>query len=337
MKSFQWSQAATIDQAVSTLDPKAGDGVAEPRKVHLKAGGVDLMDLCKEHLASPDHVVNIRNIAGLNKIEDDGHGGLKIGPLVTLAQLSENPKAREKFPILCEAVGQAANPQIRNMATIGGNLLQRPRCWYFRHEDFPCRKKGGERCFAQDGENQYHAIFDNWLCAIVHPSASATPLMALGANFKLKSPSAERVVPAEKFFVLPKDGLHHENVLAPDEMLTEIQLPAPAANTKSAYVRQGEKQYDWPIAEVAVLLEMDGDTCTKPSIVLGAAAPAPHRAIEAEKALKGQKITEELARHAAKSALRDARPLQMNEYKVPLFENLIRRTVLAAASANGGK
>src|SRR4051812_26340916 len=162
MKSFQWLQATSIDQAVAKLDPKAGDGVAEPRRVSLKAGGVDLLDLTKEHLTEPDLLVNLRNIPGLDKIEDDGKGGLKIGPLVTLSQLADHQQARAKFPILSEAVGAAANPQIRNMATIGGNVLQRPRCWYFRHEEFPCRKKGGERCFAQDGENQYHAIFDNW-------------------------------------------------------------------------------------------------------------------------------------------------------------------------------
>lgn len=336
MKSFQWSEAASVDKAVEQLDPAGGDGVAQPRRVSLKAGGVDLLDLMKERLHEPDRVVNIRNIPGLDKVEDDGKGGLLVGPLVTLSQLSDNPLCRERFSILADAVGRAATPQIRNMATVGGNLLQRPRCWYFRHEEFHCRKKGGERCFAQDGENQYHAIFNNWMCAIVHPSAAATPLMALGGSVKVRGPKGERTIPAEKFFVPPQTELRKENVLAADELLTQVLLPAPATGTKSAYVRQGEKEsFDWPVAEVAVVLEMDGNTCRKASVVLGAAAPVPWRAREAERTLGGKPIDDVLAREAAKASLKDARPLSNNAYKLPIFETLIRRTILAAVG-NGG-
>lgn len=333
MKSFQWSQPATIESAVASLDAAGGDGVAVPRKVSLKAGGVDLVDLMKEHLHEPDHVVTLGNIPGLDKVEEDGNGGLAIGPLVTLAALAEHPLVRERAPILAEAVGRAATPQIRNMATIGGNLLQRPRCWYFRSEDFPCRRKGGEICFAQDGENQYHAVFNNHLCAIVHPSASATPLVALGGSLKLKGQKGERTIPAEKFFVLPNVDLHKENVLAADEMVTGILLPAPAAGAKSAYVRQGEKEsFDWPVAEVAVVLQMEGKTCKKASIVLGAAAPVPHRAVEAERLLVGKGIDEATASDAAVAAMTDAHPMTQNGYKVPMFHALIRRTILAAAN-----
>jgi xanthine dehydrogenase YagS FAD-binding subunit len=333
MKSFQWSQPQTIDNAVASLDPAGGDGVAVPRRVSLKAGGVDLLDLMKERLHQPDLVVTLRNIPGLDKVEDDGHGGLAIGPLVTLATLAEHPLVRERAPILADAVGHAATPQIRNMATLGGNLLQRPRCWYFRSDDFPCRRKGGEICFAQDGENQYHAIFHNQLCAIVHPSASSTPLVALGGSLKVKGQRGERTIPAEKFFVLPNIDLHKENVLAADELVTQILLPAPAPNTKSAYVRQGEKEsFDWPVAEVAVLLQMDGPTCKKASIVLGAASPTPHRATEAERVLAGKTVDEAIARDAAHAALRDAHPMSQNAYKIPLFHTLIRRTILAAAT-----
>lgn len=336
MKSFQWSQPTTIDSAVASLDPAGGDGVAVPRKVSLKAGGVDLLDTLKEHLHEPDLVVNLRNIPGLDKVEEDGDGGLAIGPLVTLAAISGHPLVRAKHPILADAVGLAATPQIRNMATIGGNLLQRPRCWYFRNDDFPCRRKGGEICFAQEGENQYHAIFSNQLCAIVHPSAAATPLVALGGSLKVKGQKGERTIPAEKFFVLPNVDLHKENVLAADEMVTQILLPAPPAGTKSAYVRQGEKEsFDWPLAEVAVVLQMDGATCKKASIVLGAAAPAPRRAIEAERVLNGKSIDEATARAAAHAALKDAHPMTQNAYKLQIFDTLIRRTILAAAT--GGR
>jgi xanthine dehydrogenase YagS FAD-binding subunit len=333
MKSFQWSQPTTIDAAVSSLDPAGGDGVAVPRKISLKAGGVDLLDLMKEHLHEPDRLVNLRAIPGLDKVEDDGKGGLLIGPLVTLATLDAHPLVRERFPILADAVGRAATPQVRNMATLGGNLLQRPRCWYYRHEEFPCRRKGGEVCFAQEGENQYHAIFNNSLCAIVHPSAAATPLVALNGSLRVKGQKGERTIPAEKFFVLPNVDLHRENVLAADELVTQILLPAQPAGTRSAYVRQGEKEsFDWPVAEVAAVLHMEGDTCKKASVVLGAASPTPRRATEAEKALAGKKVDESTARDAARAAMRDAKPMTQNAYKVDLFHTLIRRTILAAAN-----
>jgi xanthine dehydrogenase YagS FAD-binding subunit len=321
MNSFEWTQAATVDDALAGLKDDAV----------FKGGGVDLMDMLKENLIAPPRIINLRTVHELDFIEDNADGGLKIGPLVTLARLSADPKVKAKWPILADAVGRAATPQIRNMATIGGNLLQRPRCWYFRSEQFPCRRKGGEICYSQEGENQYHAIFNNQLCAIVHPSAAATPLVALGGSVVLKSAKGEREVEAERFFVLPNQDLHHENVIRPDEILTAIKLPAPPEGTKSAYVRQGEKEsFDWPIAEVAVVLEREGDTCRKASIVLGAAAPAPHRATEAEQLLLDKRIDEALAGDAAKAALRGAHPMTQNAYKLTIFETLIRRTILAA-------
>jgi xanthine dehydrogenase YagS FAD-binding subunit len=321
MNAFEWTQASSVDQALASQND---DTV-------FKAGGVDLMDMLKERLIEPARVVNLRTIHELDFVEDDEGGGLRIGPLVTLATVAAHPKIKSRWPILADAVGCAATPQIRNMASLGGNLLQRPRCWYFRSEQFPCRRKGGEICYSQEGENQYHAIFNNQLCAIVHPSAAATPLVALGGSVVLKSSKGEREVPAERFFVLPHQDLHKENTIRPDEILTAIKLPAPAEGSQSAYVRQGEKDsFDWPIAEVAVVIERDGDTCRKASIVMGAAAPAPHRAEEAEKMLLDKRIDEALAGDAAKAALRGAHPMTQNGYKLPLFQALIRRTILAA-------
>src|SRR5438046_3992060 len=169
MNNFEWSDARSVPEALALLgDAKAGA---------IKAGGVDVLDLLKERIAAPSRLVNIRNVRDLDYIKLDGDGALRLGPLATLAKVSSDKGVREKFTALADACGHAATPQVRNMATVGGNLLQRPRCWYFRHEDFLCRKKGGERCFAQDGENQYHAIFNNGLCAIVHPSAAACALV----------------------------------------------------------------------------------------------------------------------------------------------------------------
>ena len=217
------------------------------------------------------------------------------------------------------------------MATLGGNLLQRPRCWYFRNELTYCRKKGGEKCYAQEGENQYHAIFNNGLCAIVHPSGTATALVAYNAKIEITGKDGKREVDLEKFFQPPTADLHRENILDPGEVVTEIRIPAPAENVKSHYIKQGEKEsFDWPICEIAVLIEKDGDTCKRASIVLGAASPVPYRAVETEKALTGKKIDATLAREAAKATLKNATPLAMNQYKIPLFENLMTRAILTA-------
>ena len=344
MNPFQWTEASSVDQALAQLDGKPNAQSFRQGAVGLtvlKAGGVDLLDLMKEHLIEPGRLVNIRNIPGLDHVKDDEQAGLKLGPLVTLTRLDTDPAVRRRYPALADAAGQAATPQIRNMATLGGNLLQRPRCWYFRNEQFHCKKKGGDTCFAQLGENQYHAVFNNDPCAIVHPSATATALVAYAAEIELTSPKGKRQMKLEDFFILPKEDVHRENKLAEDEILTEVRVPAPAAGSRSVYVKQGEKEsHDWPVAEVVVVMERDGDRCKRASIVLGAAAPVPHRAKEAEAMVQGKPIDDKfdkLARDAAKAAMENADPLRLNEYKLPLFETLIRRTLLAAASGRAGE
>lgn len=321
MNRFEWTDAATISEAVAQLSDRSA----------LKAGGVDLLDRLKEGLDAPQRLVNIRNLKGLDRIQDDARAGLKLGPLVTLAQLDADPTLRRRYTALADAAGHAATPQIRNMATLGGNLLQRPRCWYYRSEQFHCRKKGGERCFALEGENQYHAIFDNKLCAIVHPSATANALVALGARLELTGPKGKREVLLEEFFLTPEEDIRRENKIAGDELITEIRVPAPAAGARSAYIKQGEKEsFDWPIAEVAVVLESAGGRVSRASVILGAAAPVPLRARGAESVLTGQVLNEETARRAARAAVKDATPLSENAYKIPVFETLVRRAILAA-------
>jgi xanthine dehydrogenase YagS FAD-binding subunit len=323
MNRFEWVDAATVSEAVGQLNSRSV----------IKAGGIDLLDRLKEGLEAPQRLVNIRNLRGLDRIRDDAKTGLRIGPLVTLAQLDADQGVRRRYTALAAAAGHAATPQIRNMATIGGNLLQRPRCWYFRSEQFHCRKKGGERCFAIEGENQYHAIFDNKLCAIVHPSATAVALVALGARLELTGAKGTREVLLEEFFVTPEQDVRRENSIGADELITEIRVPALAANARSAYLKQGEKEsFDWPIAEVAVVLEQAAGRITRAVVVLGAAAPVPLRSSAAEGTLVGQAMTEELARAAAKAAMQNATPLSENGYKVPVFEALVRRAILAAAA-----
>ena len=321
MKSFEYTTATSLPEALGQL---------REASIVAKAGGVDLLDRMKEGLVSPSRLVDIRGLAELAFVREDADG-LHVGPLVTLAQLDANPIVRARYSVLADAAAHAATPQIRNMATLGGNLAQRPRCWYFRSLDFHCRKKGGDVCFATDGEHQYHAIIGNQLCAAVHPSTPATALMALSARVKLARPGAERVVSLDDFFVAPEKDLAHENLLAGDELITEIHVPAPSPSLRTAYHKQGEKEsFDWPIADVAVALELDGKKCRRASIVLGAAAPVPWRARKAEALLDGKMVDEASANAAAEAALAGATPLARNGYKLQVFKTVIRRTILAA-------
>jgi len=325
MNRFEWVNATTIDQALGATT----DGSS------FKAGGVDLLDLMKDGIASPTRLVNIRQISGLDKISEDERG-LRIGPLVTLTEIEEHPAIQKKYAALSQGASRIATPQIRNMATVGGNLVQRPRCWYFRSEDFHCRKKGGTHCFAQDGENDYHAIFDNRVCAIIHPSGVAVPLVALNGRVEITTKKGKREVALEEFFVSPVHNVRRENILEPGELITAIFVPA--SDARNVYYKQGEKEsFDWPIADVAVALTMQGSRCSQASVVLGGAAPYPYRAKAAEAKLKGNEITEDTARAAAEAAMANAMPLEKNAYKIPIFEAIIRRTILRAAgmSAEG--
>ena len=322
MNKFEWVDATSVDQALAAVSSESA----------FKAGGVDLLDLMKDDISAPRRLVNIRNIQGFNEIREDEHG-LHIGPLATLTEVGENRIIQKKYTAISDAVDRVATPQIRNMATVGGNLAQRPRCWYFRSEDFQCRKKGGKHCFAQDGENDYHAIFDNRTCAIVHPSGLAVPLVAFNARLQITSPKGSREVPLEDFFISPEQDVTRENILQPNELITAITVPA--TDARSAYYKQGEKEsFDWPIADVAVALTMQGSRCSKASIVLGAAAPRPYRAKVAEAQLANSPIDESTARQAAEQAISGATPLANNAYKIPIFEAIIRRTILRAAGMN---
>jgi xanthine dehydrogenase YagS FAD-binding subunit len=322
MNRFEWVDATSVDQALAAATSDSA----------FKAGGVDLLDLMKDDISAPNRLVNIRNIQGLDEIREDEQG-LNIGPLATLSDISENQTIQKKYAAISEAADRVATPQIRNMATVGGNLAQRPRCWYFRSEEFQCRKKGGKHCFAQDGENDYHAIFDNRTCAIVHPSGLAVPLVALNGRLQITSPKGKREVLLEDFFISPEQDVTHENILQRDELITAITVPA--TDARSAYYKQGEKEsFDWPIADVAVALTMQGSRCSIASIVLGAAAPRPYRAKAAEAQLANAEINENTARKAAQQAIEGATPLANNAYKIPIFEAIIRRTILRAAGVN---
>jgi xanthine dehydrogenase YagS FAD-binding subunit len=339
MNRFEWVEARTARQASELATTTVADAMIHPMGEQsgaavIKAGGIDLLDLMKEGLLSPQRVVNLRATAGLDRIVAEEDGTLRIGSLATLARIAEHPLVRTKYRALADAAAQSASPQIRHVATIGGNLLQRPRCWYFRSAYHHCVRKGGEACFAFSGENQYHAIFDQHGCAMVHPSTAATALVALGATVEIAAAGKTmRQVLLERFLVLPDRDIHRENDLEPGEILTAITLPAMAASARSVHLKQGEKDsFDWPIADVAAVVDLAPDgTCRTASIVLGAAAPVPHRAAAAEATLVGKAIDEQAAQAAGRAALEGAAPLAKNAYKLPIFEALVRRAVLSAA------
>jgi xanthine dehydrogenase YagS FAD-binding subunit len=341
MDRFEWMDAGTISDAVTAATATVADTMLSrtgeqpsDQAIVVKAGGIDLLDLMKEGLLTPRRLVNLRGVADLSVIAEQQDGTLRIGALATLAQVAEHPAVRARYAALAGAAGRSASPQIRQVATLGGNLLQRPRCWYFRSSHHHCARKGGEGCFAFAGENQYHAIFDHHGCAIVHPSTAATVLVALGAKVEIANPQgSKREVRLEDFFLLPDVDIHRENDLKPGEIVTAIALPPLSPTARSVHMKQGERDsFDWPVADVAVVLDLSSDgTCCLASIVLGAAAPVPHRAAAAQAALVCHVVDERTARAAARAALSGASALTKNEYKLPIFETLVRRAVVAAA------
>ncbi|HMK87916.1 MAG TPA: FAD binding domain-containing protein [Steroidobacteraceae bacterium] len=341
MNRFSWLSARSVAEAAAAASATVAAAMARPGGAEradgamVKAGGIDVLDLLKEGLFAPATLVSLTGLPGLDEVAEEAGAGIRIGSMVTLAKIAGHPLIRERHPALADAAARSASPQIRNVATLGGNLLQRPRCWYFRSKEYRCLRKGGEHCYAHAGDNRYHAIFDNRPCAIVHPSSAATVLVALGAMVELVTADAHsRRMSLEKFLRPPED-VTRENDLRAHEILTQIHLPRLGPGVRTAYLRVGEKQaFDWPLADVAAALELEPDgRCRSAAIVLGAAAPAPHRALLAERALTGRTIDEGAVNAAARAAIEGATPLANNAYKLPLVETLVRRAILAAGKS----
>lgn len=327
MNSFEWIDAASVEQAAALL--AAG---SRTHPVVAKAGGIDLLDLMKEGIVRPSRVVNLRTIPGLDRLTVEPSGALRIGALVTLAQIADSADVGARYPALADAARHAATPQVRNAATIGGNLLQRPRCWYYRSALF--HRDGADPASAAiAGENQYHAIFDNTASAMVHASTPATALTAFGASVELsRGEGRVRTLPLAGFLLPPDARRAHDAAVEPDEILTAVIVAAPGPGVRSAYHKQTEREsYDWPICDVAVVLGSNDGVVRQASIVMGWVAPTPRRASSAEAVLRGARLTEDVARRAAAAAVSGATPLSKNAYKVPVLEAVVRRTILAAA------
>jgi xanthine dehydrogenase YagS FAD-binding subunit len=318
MKAFTLVHAKSLAEASRAVE-KPG--------TELKAGGVDLLDRMKEGFDTPQTVVSIADVAGLDHIETGPPA--KVGALATLATIAAHPGLRKHYPALADAAAGAATPQIRNMATLGGNLCQRPRCWYYRLEEFDCRKKGGKDCFAFEGENHNLAIFDTALkCCCIYPSAVATALLAYGANLEIVTAKGKRTQPIDKFFHRPVEDATRENTLGKGEIIESVALPAPGAGSRSLYRKLKEKEsFDWPIVEVCVVLSLSGGTIRDSRVVFGSVAPTPHRSSEAEAVLAGAKPSPELARRAAEAAVAGAKPLSQTGYKVRLAKVELERAL----------
>lgn len=332
MKAFEWINPATINEAVQSLGVTGSSRDIDdaPRPI---AGGQDLITTMKEYTSRPSRVVNLKSIRGLDRITADAKGGLTIGALVTLNQLEEHATIRKSFPALAEAAHSVATPQIRNLGTVGGNLCQRPRCWYFRIEEIVCLKKGGSQCYAASGENKYHAIIAGGPSFIVHPSDLAPVLLALGARVTVVGAAGKQVIPLDKFFTLPSEGnIRRENVLKNDDIITEIYVPPSPFAATSTYLKFKEREsLDFALAAVAAAVQLGANKTVKDArIVLGGVAPIPWRVPAAEKFLVGKTLTSEVMTEAGKIALAEAQPLEKNAYKIPLTQTLVRRALAKA-------
>jgi xanthine dehydrogenase YagS FAD-binding subunit len=324
MKSFNHVNAKTVYEAVKTLERYKG-------KAKLNAGGTDLVGVLKHRILPdwPEAIINIKTIPGLNKIKEDTDE-LKVGALTKLSDIADSEVVRRKYKLLAEAAEAVATPQIRNMASVGGNLCQDVRCWYYRYPHdiggrLICRRKGGKTCYAIEGDNRYHSIFGaSNGCVAVNPSDIAVALLALGAKIKIASPRGTRIIPVEDFFSSLR------SFLKSDEMVTEVQVPCPSDRARQTFLKFRSRQaIDFASVSIASVITVNNGTCEEARIALGAVAPRPFRATAAENKIKGKVVNDAAAEAAAEAAVVDAIPLNKNAYRVRIIKELVKRALLS--------
>lgn len=319
---FDYVRPSTLAEALSALG-------APGARVH--AGGTDLLGCLRDEVFGAASVVSLASLPELKGIGKTPDGGLRIGATATLAEVARHPEVVGRYPVLAQAALAAASPQLRNQGTLGGNLCQRPRCWYFR-ADFDCARKDGEICYAENGENELHAIFGGSGCHIVHPSDTAPALVALDAVALLASPKGTRKVPLADFFVLPAVDHKRETVLAAGEVLTEVLLPRPPAGARGSYRKARTRgAWDFALAGLASWLAVEGGVVRRARLVLSGVAPVPWRVRAAEEAITGKALGPSPARSAAEAAVAGAKPLAKNAYKVDLVRGVVEEALLALA------
>jgi xanthine dehydrogenase YagS FAD-binding subunit len=317
MKEFKMAQPQSLDQVTSLLTQKKAT-------YSLMAGGTDLLDEIKNKIIAPDVVVDLKTIPGLSGIKSD-KTHVSIGAMTKVADLAESPIIKENFPGLVEAALSLATPQLRNVGTVGGNLCQRPRCWYYRDPDTICRKKGGNRCYAFRGRNRYHAVIGGGMCYIVHPSDLAPALISLDAEITVSNPDGKKnTMKLEDFFALPQKNVRKENILEAQQVLSEIRIPLPKNGAKSTYYKFKERStWDFAVVSAAINGVISGGVFKELKIVCGGLAPIPWRLKQAEDFIRGKKPTEEVVRQGVRAALADAKPLEENAYKMDLLEAVL--------------
>lgn len=284
------------------------------------AGGTDLLDLLKSEILAPAHVVDLKRLTDdeLRRLEERGDR-LHVGAMVTLAELVASPLLTRRYPALQQAAASAATPQLRHVGTLGGNLCQRPRCWYYRDPDLECLRRGGSDCYAVEGRNRFHAVIGGGPCYIVHPSDTAVALLALGADLVVWRDGKTRTVPMASFYVLPDDDPERETILQPGELVLGVEVPRAAAGLASSYTKFKFRE-GWDFAVVSVAVVKGGG---RHAVALGGVAPVPWYDAAASAALARGATAEEVAA----AALADADPLEENAYKVPLARNLVRQAL----------
>ncbi|MEE8193280.1 MAG: xanthine dehydrogenase family protein subunit M [Gemmatimonadales bacterium] len=324
LPKFSYVRPTSLDEALTHL-------TSEGARPH--AGGSDLLGCMRDGVFEAQKVVSLSALQELRGIRQASDGGLRIGALTTVAAVASNLLVQERYAALAQAAAEVASPQLRNQGTIGGNLCQKPRCWYYRGE-FHCLRKGGNTCYALVGENQFHCILGGSRCYIVHPSDTAPALVALQASVRIARRGDSRVVALEDFFVPPSTNVQRETVLEPNEIVTEILLPRPARGLRSSYRKVRDRgAWDFALAGVALALQFDGGRVTDGRVVLSGAAPVPWRSHEVEQVIADKALDAATCGAAARAAMAAAQPLERNGYKVPLFEGVIEEALLSMGMA----
>lgn len=346
MQPFEYVEARSVDEAVALLS-------GQPGAAQIIAGGTDLLSEMKEGVVTPGQLVCLSGVAGLKGISETDDG-LAIGAMTTIAEVAAHPVVRSDYTTLAEAAAGLATPQIRNVGTLGGNLNQRPRCWYYRHPLTRCLKKGGDHCYALAGNSKYLCVTGGDRCYIVHPSDTAVALSALDARLEIAGPSGARTMPVDQFFISPGQDLTRENILTSGELVTRVHLPQPSRQSnrfsspdpsilplakgelegvvsegfRSLYLKAREREAgDFALVSVAAVIALDSGTIDHASIVLGGVAPVPYRARLVEEYLRGRPAREVDPAYAGSLALPNARPMADNGYKIVLANNLVKRAI----------
>lgn len=318
LPNFDYVRPSSLQEAIRELSsPDA----------RLHAGGTDLLGCLRDGVFTAKKLVAIGGLDELRGIAPAPGGGVRVGALTTLTEVAGSPGIAARYPALAQSAASTASPQLRNQGTLGGNLCQRPRCWYFRG-DFQCLRKGGETCYAPAGENEFHCIFGAGGCYAVHPSDTAPAVVAFGGRLRIAGPKGMRTVPAESFFVPPSEDVTRETVLEPGEILIEVVLPPPPPGARSLYRKvRVRASWDFALAGIAVVLRVADGRVDHVRIVLSGVAPVPWRASDAERALLGRRLSADAAVEAAAAAVQGAEPLSQNAYKVDLVRGIVQEAL----------